>query len=591
VGWPRIVRVERATGALIALFPLIALVVAMPWMFGGVTSGVTTAATGAALLISLAVVLRGAWAGRTLPFYPPFAAAGAFVVLAMLQLVPLPRGLHATLAPESARAWYPAEAAAAAILGPGPRPISVNPPATRRGLAFAAGALALSLLAAPALSGHRTALASSLVVGGAASLLALYSLLGRLAFGNRLYGVFDVPTVAPFGPFVSKNHFAGYVEMACLLVLGVALGWMRRGDGRSPRLAWIGGPRAGRIVWGGGLAAIMSLGVLASQSRGGAVSLAFGALVLVAAGTSGHWRGTKRAVLVRAGAVALVGAAFFLALPSAGRARIVGLVGAADEQAGAFRLRTWRDSLQLSAASPFVGSGLGTFADAFASFKSGSGAVRVENAENDYLQVLAEMGALGLVGVVGGVAWLGQFLLTGIRRQQDVTLRGLGVGALAGLAALAVHSLFDFNLRIPSNALLAAFLVGLGCGAGGRSRAGGAVVLAATAAILVAALVCLASEWGFSPPRTNPRPPGSSSLRMALEEQALRHRVDRRPKDAASWVTLGWVRYVQGAPGEGAALARYGASLDPLRKELEAAAHEIAAGGPAGASRRGPVPQ
>src|SRR6185436_4698673 len=43
----------------------------------------------------------------------------------------------------------------------------------------------------------------------------------------------------------------------------------------------------------------------------------------------------------------------------------------------------------------------------------------------------------------------------------DPFRKGLAIGALAGASALVVHSLFDFNLRVPSNALLFAVLLGL----------------------------------------------------------------------------------------------------------------------------------
>ena len=41
---------------------------------------------------------------------------------------------------------------------------------------------------------------------------------------------------------------------------------------------------------------------------------------------------------------------------------------------------------------------------------------------------------------------------TNLARQPDRILRGIGLGSTAGMVALLVHSAFDFNLRIPSNA-------------------------------------------------------------------------------------------------------------------------------------------
>ena len=222
-------------------------------------------------------------------------------------------------------------------------------------------------------------------------MLALYALIARVLFGDRLYGVFAVPTVAPFGPFVSKNHFAGYVEMACLLVLGLAVGWAddaRRGPGL---LSWIESRRAPRILLAFAVAAVLALGVLVSLSRGGAMSLSVGTLVFVGLGLPRRKSWGGRALVL--GLVAIVALSLFLALPRSGRDRIRTMPQAADESAGAFRLRVWSDTLGLVASSPIVGSGLGAFAAAFPRFKSAYGELRVENAENDYLQVLAETGS------------------------------------------------------------------------------------------------------------------------------------------------------------------------------------------------------
>ena len=68
-----------------------------------------------------------------------------------------------------------------------------------------------------------------------------------------------------------------------------------------------------------------------------------------------------------------------------------------------FRLDTWKDTLRLAAASPLLGHGLGAFHDAYPRFKRGHGILRVEHAENDYLETLAETGALGLGLALAGL--------------------------------------------------------------------------------------------------------------------------------------------------------------------------------------------
>ncbi len=135
-----------------------------------------------------------------------------------------------------------------------------------------------------------------------------------------------------------------------------------------------------------------------------------------------------------------------------------------------------------------LGHGLGAFHDAYPRFKRGHGVVRVEHAENDYVETLAETGGLGLGLALAGLALVLAAAARGVARGPDRTVRGIGAGALAALAALAVHSAVDFNLRIPSNAALAALAAAAAAGAAGvRSRPlsrAGALGLAAVALAL-----------------------------------------------------------------------------------------------------------
>ena len=108
--------------------------------------------------------------------------------------------------------------------------------------------------------------------------MAVYGVVARTLFGVLLFGSMSVPTVAPFGSFVSKNHFAGYVEMATLLGAGLAWGLADEARRSKAALSWVGSARAGRVVVAAGATLVMGLAALLSLSRGGALSLAAGAL-------------------------------------------------------------------------------------------------------------------------------------------------------------------------------------------------------------------------------------------------------------------------------------------------------------------------
>jgi O-antigen ligase len=96
----------------------------------------------------------------------------------------------------------------------------------------------------------------------------------------------------------------------------------------------------------------------------------------------------------------------------------------------------------------------------YTGYDSRNGLFRLEQAHNDYLQVLSDGGIVG--------AALGLFFVVGLfrvgfarRESQDRFRRGVATGALAGCFAVLVHSFFDFTLHTPSNALLFLILAAL----------------------------------------------------------------------------------------------------------------------------------
>ena len=345
-------------GARMALVLLVVLIVLSPWPFGSVHLRAVQIIAFISLLSGVGAVL---WDGGHRQFLSPSPRIVVLMlglwVLAALQVLPLPSGLHDWLAPGSAWVWHPAEPAAAAVLGSGSRPVSVYPDATRRWLAYVTGVAALTLAATPALRNRRTVLrtATVLVIGGFA--VAIYGLLARVFLANRLYGILDVPTVLPFGPFVSKNHFAGYVEMAALLALGLATGLADDARRRSSWLSWVDSPRAARIVIVWGLAAVLILAVPVSLSRGGVVSLAagLGSFGLLRLGLLSRSTLSRRRVFTAALVCVSIILAFRAVLPDETRGRVWTLVGVTSEQSGAYRLVVcttpcaWRPRVQPSA--------------------------------------------------------------------------------------------------------------------------------------------------------------------------------------------------------------------------------------------------
>lgn len=581
--------VEPGVGSLLALAALVALALLAPWPFGGVTPVVLAGITASGLLVAAAALATGALRGGiALPATPLWPLAG-FVGLALCQLVPLPRALLALLAPGPAAVWHPTVAAAAAVLGPLARPVSLDPHTTLRAAGLTAALGLLAALAAPALSRARTAAVTAGLVAGAGFLLSAYAILARARFGALLYGTIAVPTVSPFGTFVNKNHFAGWTAMAALVAAGLVVGLV--GDARAGGRDWTAGRRALPVVLSLVAALAMALAVLASLSRGGAVALAAGVAAL------GLWRPGRRVpswrALVPKLALGLgLGVLVFALAPPEAHVRLRSLAGSS------FRLDTWRGALRLAASSPFVGSGLGSFHDAYPRFKQDHGLLRVEHAESDYLETLAETGAAGLALALCALA----LLLRGAGAPPALAagplVRGVSRGGAAALVALAVHSALDFDLRIPSNAALAALAAALAAGrSGARARPlgrAGAAALALACAALLAALATLPDRpWLAAREEARlaatANTPAVRALRLARAEDVLALTLRARPAHAESWLMLAGAQSGRGDPATAAALARHAAGLDPERAELVAAAARIEAAAAAAAYLDRPV--
>jgi hypothetical protein len=134
------------------------------------------------------------------------------------------------------------------------------------------------------------------------------------------------------------------------------------------------------------------------------------------------------------------------------------------------RFDIWKIAWAQFQESPVVGTGAGTFQYYGRLFRPSHITGDPEYVHNDYLQLLSEYGGVGLLlGLVflGVHVWFGMRALRYLVTERPVA-RGrlqsdalaLNIGALSSVAVYAVHSFLDFNLHIPANALLLAFVFG-----------------------------------------------------------------------------------------------------------------------------------
>jgi hypothetical protein len=221
-----------------------------------------------------------------------------------------------------------------------------------------------------------------------------------------------------------------------------------------------------------------------------------------------------------------------------------------------------------------VGSGFGAFGDALPRFKTAAGDLRIEHAENDWLELAAEGGLAGAVLVGNLVVLLVGMAFRGSQDESHRLAGGLRDGALAGVLALFVHSAFDFNLHIPSNALLFVLLVAFVLGPAGPTSS---VRLPAVSLVVPLAALALAIVTPWKEPHVDTgllsraaHAPTAGLRRQSLESAGIAH-LRERPADAWAWVVQGWLHEPE-SPADAADLAAWGLGLDPRHEALRSAA-------------------
>ena len=283
-------------------------------------------------------------------------------------------------------------------------------------------------------------------------LLAIFGLTQSFTSPTKVYWMRELNQSTAFGPFINRHHFAGYMELTIALPLGLLFAGAVE---REKKLLYIF------------VAGLMGVALVMTASRGGIISLIAEVMffVVVTAIFRKHSEGRHRrssrlkAVALRLGLGAVLLVSLFIGVLMFGgemsiNRLIVDSVNTNDPTTG--RAHFWSVTLQIIKSHPLIGTGLGAFGVVYTKFDSRNGLFRLEQAHNDYLQVLSDGGIIGAALALAFVALL--FYKAFVRaRSRDDFRRGVALASLGGCFAVLVHSFFDFTLHTTSNALL--FLV------------------------------------------------------------------------------------------------------------------------------------
>ena len=381
------------------------------------------------------------------PLWPGLVLLSAAAAWAAVQAVPFtPAALH-----------HPYWSEARAVLGLSyAGAISVNPEATwsrLMGLLAYGGIFWLALqLCRSSARAHQVL--TALAAGG-----LLYAAYGLFDFFRSGTGIVT-------STFINRNSYATYAGMALLCGLGLVLGELARHAGPDVSLrrivmdvlARLDAPLASGVI----ACLVIGAALLLTQSRGAFVALCAALIAFV-------WS-LRRMVHMTSStsfkATALCAIGLFLGIVALAGEELLGRFAAADAQA-VHRLAYYRTTWLALWDRPLLGTGYGTYADAFKAYNHpGTGTFFLDKAHNTYLQLVMELGWPAAAALFAGLALL---VLRSLPHPSSpggvLQRRGAVYPAVLGAcsALVAVHSLVDFSLEMPANAATYALLLGAGC--------------------------------------------------------------------------------------------------------------------------------
>ncbi|MDX1951274.1 MAG: O-antigen ligase family protein [Verrucomicrobiota bacterium] len=255
------------------------------------------------------------------------------------------------------------------------------------------------------------------------------------------------------GTYICPNHLAGYLEMLLPVALSLTL------TGRNKPIV--------RVLLGYA-ALVMAVGIAVTLSRGGWVSIAVSLLFFF--GIMAFQRTYRIPSLILLSIMLALGIGFAV---NSIRAQ-VRYKRAAETSPGQIRNDRqvyWQAAIAVWREHPWIGAGPSQYDSYWAKYR-GIGEqyqLRPVWAHNDYLNTLADYGiaGLGLISMVLLITTWGVLRTWKyVKRGNDLTSKGssrsaIVLGASLGLVAMAVHSVVDFNMHIPGNAMVAITLLAI----------------------------------------------------------------------------------------------------------------------------------
>ena len=391
---------------------------------------------------------------RVASIHIPIASPLFLLALVLLQVCPLP----ISLAPLLGRSWDD-------LPGGSHFTVSMAPHQTMSHLFLLVTYLTVFFLTLVLCRDHKTKKRLVFALVALAVFEALYGLIQYLTSWQQIFTyVKKYYLEEATGTYINRNHFAGFLEMILPFAVVLALRWaallskntssetatLRKIASRTELLSL--------VLWLF-LATLLFVALVLSRSRMGIISILVSLVAILAlAGTASMPARTRVAVatLFFLGALGLI---VWIGIdPVMSRFETL---GQEYDFSGQNRISIWRDTLGLIRHHPLLGTGLGSFSVVYPSVQTVFLTLLVEHAHCDYLEVATDLGLPGAILAFGTIFWVLAQTARRYRKTEESFDKGVSLGCIGSIVAILVHSLADFNLYIPANALVFTVIVAL----------------------------------------------------------------------------------------------------------------------------------
>jgi len=391
---------------------------------------------------------------RVASFHIPLASPLFLLALVLLQVCPLP----ISLAPLLGRSWDD-------LPGGSHFTVSMAPHQTMSHLFLLVTYLTVFFLTLVLCRDHKRKKRLVFALVALAVFEALYGLIQYLTGWQQIFTyVKKYYLEEATGTYINRNHFAGFLEMILPFAVVLALRWAALLSKNTPSGTATLRKIASRtellsLVLLLFLATLLFVALVLSRSRMGIISILVSLVAILALAGTASMPARTRVAVATLFFLGVLGLIVWIGIdPVMSRFETL---GREYNFSGQNRISIWRDTLGLIRHHPLLGTGLGSFSVVYPSVQTVFLTLLVEHAHCDYLEVATDLGLPGAILAFGTIFWVLAQTARRYRKTEESFDKGVSLGCIGSIVAILVHSLADFNLYIPANALVFTLIVAL----------------------------------------------------------------------------------------------------------------------------------